>query len=148
MPRDYIKLPTKEIAKKIREVLKETMNQGKIPKGVKFSVTTDSNSIRLSIKEVPEDLLLFDIESAYFWPKKELYDLHMKSSSFVEKLFNALRKFDNQYNFDESDIQTDYFCVDHYFFPEIDHHLRDAQAEAIFNKYKDKIPVEQGYRGF
>ena len=115
---------------------------------MKFSVTTDHNSIRLSIVEVPEGMLLYDVESAYFWPNKQLNDLHMKNSQLVEKLFTALKKFDNQYNFDESDIQTDYFCVDHYFFPGIDHHLMDAQAEAIFNKYKDKIPVEQGYRGF
>lgn len=148
MPRDYIKLPTKEIAKKIREVLKETMAQGKIPRGMKFSVTTDHNSIRLSITEVPEGLLLYDVESAYFWPSREKHDLHMKKSQLVEKLFETLRKFDSQYNFDESDLQTDYFCVDHYFFPSIEYDLEKAQREFIFAKYGNKIPTRDGYGGY
>ena len=96
--------------------------KGAVPKGWKYSLAVrHHNTIVLTISEAPIDLIRAFKKSDYFDPTSNThtnvnpyhYERHFadkKVAKIFDKIFGAI----NVDNFNNSDIQTDYFHVGHY----------------------------------
>ena len=138
-------LKTSDIAKLIREFISTEKKEGDIPKGLKISVKTDTysmgSSINARITAVPPSMDLHDEKSCHFVSSRSRQNLQCGLNSQIVKIFKNLKSLDSQYNYDNSDIQTDYFDVDHYFFTSVSHELSRVELDKMFDKVKDTAPV-------
>lgn len=108
-------LRMKEITKIIRNYAKE-----KYPT-YKFSVRTpDVYSIDISLMEAPQDVFNPDQLSEYERGRSyiQLNKYHLKDdkrlTGLAGEILNDVKSFAESYNFDDSDIMTDYFHVNFY----------------------------------
>ena len=106
-----------EIAKLVRKDLKQFND-------CKFSVTSDRNTITIYLKDSPLNKLeIYDQSLELGWGDKVIA---------IEKNFrNKVKEILDQYNFNNSEIMTDYFHVNFY-----SHFYLDSDLE---NKYKDQL---------
>jgi hypothetical protein len=106
-----------EIAKLVRKDLKQFND-------CKFSVTSDYNTITVYLKDSPLNRLeIYDQSQELGWGGKVIA---------IEKNFrNKVKEILDQYNFNNSEIMTDYFHVNFY-----SHFYLDSDLE---NKYKDQL---------
>jgi hypothetical protein len=106
-----------EIAKLVRKDLKQFND-------CKFSVTSDYNTITVYLKDSPLNRLeIYDQSLELGWGDKVIA---------IEKNFrNKVKEILDQYNFNNSEIMTDYFHVNFY-----SHFYLDSDLE---NKYKDQL---------
>jgi hypothetical protein len=106
-----------EIAKLVRKDLKQFND-------CKFSVTSDYNTITVYLKDSPLNRLeIYDQSQELGWGGKVIA---------IEKNFrNKVKEILDQYNFNNSEIMTDYFHVNFY-----SHFYLDNDLE---NKYKDQL---------
>jgi hypothetical protein len=106
-----------EIAKLVRKDLKQFND-------CKFSVTSDYNTITVYLKDSPLNKLeVYDQSLELGWGDKVIA---------IEKNFrNKVKEILDQYNFNNSEIMTDYFHVNFY-----SHFYLDSNLE---NKYKDQL---------
>jgi hypothetical protein len=106
-----------EIAKLVRKDLKQFND-------CKFSVTSDRNTITVYLKDSPLNRLeIYDQSQELGWGGKVIA---------IEKNFrNKVKEILDQYNFNNSEIMTDYFHVNFY-----SHFYLDSDLE---NKYKDQL---------
>jgi hypothetical protein len=106
-----------EIAKLVRKDLKQFND-------CKFSVTSDYNTITIYLKDSPLNKLeVYDQSLELGWGDKVIA---------IEKNFrNKVKEILDQYNFNNSEIMTDYFHVNFY-----SHFYLDSDLE---NKYKDQL---------
>ena len=106
-----------EIAKLVRKDLKQFND-------CKFSVTSDYNTITVYLKDSPLNRLeIYDQSQELGWGGKVIA---------IEKNFrNKVKEILDQYNFNNSEIMTDYFYVNFY-----SHFYLDSDLE---NKYKDQL---------
>ena len=106
-----------EIAKLVRKDLKQFND-------CKFSVTSDYNTITVYLKYSPLNRLeIYDQSQELGWGGKVIA---------IEKNFrNKVKEILDQYNFNNSEIMTDYFHVNFY-----SHFYLDSDLE---NKYKDQL---------
>ena len=106
-----------EIAKLVRKDLKQFND-------CKFSVTSDYNTITVYLKDSPLNKLeVYDQSLELGWGDKVIA---------IEKNFrNKVKEILDQYNFNNSEIMTDYFHVNFY-----SHFYLDSDLE---NKYKDQL---------
>jgi hypothetical protein len=132
-------LTTTDVAKKIREQVKGLKKDGTIPKDTKISVTSKyfsgGSSISIYVKESPR-LRFFNPE--YFAFQSALKDGSKNLSSDRsperhseegQKILDLLKGIAESYNYDKSDIQTDYFNVNFYLHVETEYELeRNEQA--------------------
>jgi hypothetical protein len=102
-----------EIAKMVRKELKDP-----IFSGLKFSVRIDrfsmGQSLDVTITDAPED---FTIKNPEFYAAKEAGQDTYNISRYNDNAIGLLRTVENivsQYNYDNSDTQTDYFDVNFY----------------------------------
>lgn len=111
------KFTTTEIAARVRKDIAAAMKEGSVPKG-KYSVKTkyfsggSSISVRVMHVENP-DFVVYKTEGGY---TREASDLVKKLESLV-----------NAYNYDESDISSDYFNVR--FYEHVDFDYRFASSK-------------------
>ena len=109
-------LSTVGIVKRVRQEIKEAIKSGDLPEGLKLSIRTYHNSITPRITAVPEGFNLHNPE----WVKasdagENTYRSNTPAhtpealavAKKIERMFGA-------YNYDGSDIMTDYFNVNFY----------------------------------
>ena len=84
----------------------------------KFSVTRkDYNSITVALMEAPFEAIRDDVDD---YCKKYRYTQHISSGTEeAQEILKDIEVYGNSYNFDYSDIQTDYFHRNFYFWLQI-----------------------------
>lgn len=107
-------LSVKEIAARIREDFKAALKAGDLPAGLKLSVTTDYSStsaaIRVRIKALPAGLQRHTAEYlAHQAAHPHDFFRGERRTPEIKALLAKLSEMVNAYNFDKSDIMTDYF---------------------------------------
>ena len=106
-----------EIAKLIRKDLKQFND-------CKFSVTSDRNTISIYLKDSPLNRLeIYDQSQELGWGGKVI--------SIEKDLRKKVKEILDQYNYNNSEIMTDYFDVNFYSYFYLDSDLE--------NKYKDQL---------
>jgi len=106
-----------EIAKLVRKDLKQFND-------CKFSVTSDRNTISIYLKDSPLNRLeIYDQSQELGWGGKVI--------SIEKYLRKKVKKILDQYNYNNSEIMTDYFDVNFYSYFYLDSNLE--------NKYKDQL---------
>lgn len=140
---NYTGLSVKETAATIRKHLKERFPE------VKFSVTSDYNSIDVTIKASP-----YDYKTLAYSPDISPYE-YRKFEEENNKEINAIvdycKKLLTSYNWDDSDSMTDYFNCHFYEHVYIDRdYVQTEQTEAIKaditdfrNRLEQDIKIEQ-----
>lgn len=111
-----------QIAANVRAAVKAAIKGGAIPKGTKVSVRSETYSgggaIRISITAVPDGFAILNAE-------RVAHDLANPCACLPEymmarytpeasALLSTISAFASDYNYDRSDIQRDYFCVNFY----------------------------------
>lgn len=113
--RDTANLSTTQIAKLVRSELRAKFPQ---KKWYKFSVRTDyfawGSSIDVDIVAVPFKILTDEHIEAVKNNENLSYRNIKRFTPEAEELERASKAILNQYNFDDSDSQTDYFHVNYY----------------------------------
>jgi len=109
--------PLTEVAKKLRGDIKAAVKTGKLPKGLKVSVRKDHNSIDLTVTALPEGFTIHNRE----WVRDEHEGTDRRFgfglgrlSPEAKALTGTVQAMAAAYNYDGSDIQTDYFDVNFY----------------------------------
>jgi hypothetical protein len=120
-----------EIAKRIRADLKAAMADGTIPEMAASVRKTSHNSIRVELSACPFEVLsearvLADRDNPYQFRG----DLPWMSEE-GRLVQDAVEKIAGAYNFDGSDIQSDYFHVNYYLTVEFDHGMRETERAMI-----------------
>jgi hypothetical protein len=106
-----------EIAKLVRKDLKQFND-------CKFSVTSDRNTISIYLKDSPLNRLeIYDQSQELGWGGKVI--------SIEKDLRKKVKEILDQYNYNNSEIMTDYFHVNFYSYFYLDSNLE--------NKYKDQL---------
>ncbi len=132
-----IGLSTKEIAKAIRDDIKEARKTGNIldAGGKTYSVRMKNSSITVELKALPDGVELFS----------EKYKKHLgqndpdlpfhggRYSKEVKDTIDKLKSIMAQYERSETDIQTDYFSYNFYSFVNVDYGLENKERERIIN---------------
>lgn len=121
---NYTGLTTKETAKEIRSHLKARFPE------VKFSITSDYSRIDITIKQSPYNNLKLEY-SANIEPRKyREYDAeHNKEINAIVEYCNRLL---TSYNYDDSDIMTDYFHTHFYKNVSVDYeYIQTEQTDTI-----------------
>lgn len=127
---------TKDIARLFREDVAAGIAAGEIPQGLKLSIRTAYNSIQVTIVACPGVRLLnaarilSDCRNPnpheYFAP----HELPIRSI-IGGRLLARLEHLLGAYNYDGSQLETDYFDVRFYGHPSIDDRLERAECEAV-----------------
>jgi hypothetical protein len=106
-----------EIAKLVRKDLKQFND-------CKFSVTSDRNTISIYLKDSPLNRLeIYDQSQELGWGGKVI--------SIEKDLRKKVKEILDQYNYNNSEMMTDYFDVNFYSYFYLDSDLE--------NKYKDQL---------
>lgn len=135
-------LSTVEIAKRMRADIKEAINAGRLPKGLKVSVRSDSFSggcsIDIRVTALPEDFRIVAplyLQWAIDNPQEYRYGRapfphHETVTPECADLLAKLKAIHGSYNRDNSDAMSDYFDVRYYGDAGLDWQLRDAMQRA------------------
>lgn len=128
-----------EIAKRIRQDLKEAQARGDIPAGCKFSVRSDHNSIDLRVMGLPDGFRYFQPEFLR-WERDRPHELFRDERRSPElcDLMDKLSAIHGAYNRDNSDSMSDYFDVRYYGHAELDWQVRDEA------KRRETAALDQG----
>ncbi|HXV74633.1 MAG TPA: hypothetical protein VD713_07885 [Sphingomonadales bacterium] len=128
---------TTEIAKRLRADIKAAQKSGGLPKGLKVSVRSSyfsmGSSIDIRVKACPfpflnlERLLHDTLNPREFVPET-ICPVYTEAGS---ELLKKLQGMMNAYNYDGSDIQTDYYNVNFYGHAEFDHDLTHSVRKAL-----------------
>lgn len=125
-------LTTTQIAKLLREGIKDAIKKGRLPKG-KYSVRTEYFSMGSSI-----DVTIKDIEIPFLNPERVLHgegrhDEPRRSIYSVEgaQVLDTLKSLAWQWNHDGSDTMTDYFDVNFYFNAKFDWEMEQRERLAL-----------------
>lgn len=106
-PTTYI--PTKEIAKNIRNDIKEAVKAGYLPSNLKYSVRNSSasmsSSIDVKISGLGEDIDTHEYDTRYD---------RMVHKPEVKELIKRVENIHNAYNSDSSNVMVDYFNKAYY----------------------------------
>ncbi len=131
-------LTTTEIAAKVRADIKAAQKAGTINKGYKISVTKQSfsggSSITLTIKALPANVNLTTplyVKQASSLAFVEYYDRALRYTAPVQITLDTLKQMLSAYNFNDSDIQTDYFHVRFYQHVDVDWQLERDVHKAM-----------------
>lgn len=137
------KLSTKEIAALLRTELKAAVKAGKFPTGTKFSVRYRSysggSSIDISVTALPAGFALHNPERVRFeveHPHEYVVDFHYPIFTPEAKaLLASVKAMMDAYNYDRSDIQSDYFDVAFYGHAQYDSDL----TRGDYNRIKSEL---------
>lgn len=125
-----------DIAKAIRADLK-----AEFP-GWKFSVRkTRYNSIDVYVSFAP--VSLYNPEWVKL-NKENSHDYHVKRyNSAGNALIDKVEQIADAYNFDGSDIQSDYFHVNYYLYVNVDYSFQCSEIERIWNNYEVELAAHK-----
>lgn len=116
-------LSLKEVAKRIRQDIKQMIAAGTLPKGLKVSVRMDGyNALRVNVMAVPESVRVYNPDYAratknftdYSNPDVYGYRAIARYTEEFNRILETLDANTNSYNRDNSDTMTDYFDVRFY----------------------------------
>jgi hypothetical protein len=107
-------MTTTEIAKLVRDGIKQLKKAGELPAGLKVSVKTDyfsgGSAIRVAIKACPGGAINPEFEAAYAArPNAPLFELPPRYTPACQHAIDALRAVLDSFNRDSSDPMSDYF---------------------------------------
>jgi len=126
-------LRTTDIAKKLRQELKAEKEMGKLPRGLKVSVTTEKfaggSSITMEVTAVPQGFRVLNPEYVLA-PKWESGRAHRYTKA-AQRLLKRLDAMMKAYNHDGCDYMTDHFDVKFYSHEQIAHELEHAEEQVI-----------------
>ena len=150
-------LPKKEIANLMRADIKRGIEAGRIPKGMKISLTTDHNSIDVRVTGVPQGMPVVNPDYAVVaanqgrnwvdtyrdhdavkWVGKPPRDLAHYSPE-LQAVMDDLKAIHGKYNWDKSDMMTDYYHVNYYGDAKVSEALKDDNAPAIPDPNKGQV---------
>ena len=101
----------KEITKEVRELLKKEFPD------CRFSVSFRDNTLRVALTSAPVSPLKYDTPH-YYNGYLSVNRYHMVRNEYLtdagKELFTKIAEIANQWNWDRSDIQSDYFDVNYY----------------------------------
>lgn len=105
-PDGYIS--NKDVAKKIRQDLKDATAAGHLPAGLKYSVTSPNNSVELTVTGFGRDRDIYEYD--FTKPSGRNKSLKPEYKKTIERLENI----HDSYNYDTSNIMADYFNRGYY----------------------------------
>jgi hypothetical protein len=109
-----------EIAKLVRKDLKQFND-------CKFSVTSDRNTISIYLKDSPLNRLeIYDQSQKLGWGGKVI--------SIEKDLRKKVKEILDQYNYNNSEMMTDYFDVNFYSYFYLDSDLENKYKDQLLNK--------------
>jgi hypothetical protein len=109
-----------EIAKLVRKDLKQFND-------CKFSVTSDRNTISIYLKDSPLNRLeIYDQSQELGWGGKVI--------SIEKDLRKKVKEILDQYNYNNSEMMTDYFDVNFYSYFYLDSNLENKYKDQLLNK--------------
>lgn len=127
-------LSTTEIARRFRADVKAAVAAGTLPRGLKLSVRTDyfsgGSSIDVTIVQAPGLRILNPERLELDATNQPCYGTPWATAE-ARALDEALTAMLNAYNFDGSDIQSDYFHVNFYGHVNFSSALTDAERSAF-----------------
>jgi hypothetical protein len=136
LPRLENKYDKKEIAAILREQLKKHYPN------CKFSITTERNSINVSLMEADFEVFAKnheDTKDGYIQINYRYADNDSRITEKTKQLVNDVYTIQSHYNWDNSDIMTDYFDVNFYFHFEIGKWNRPFKLVQKANKKAQNI---------
>jgi len=143
-----------EIAKLLRAEIKAAVKAEELPKGkysVRISRYANGRSLNVTIKDYPGTIynrrrlkLAHEIDQGCLGEAgrarhRDLWDEHADLPKYTEELVDlikALEKLVDQWNYDGSDLQIDYFNVNYYSHVNIDCEQADAEWERVTAEIK------------
>lgn len=135
-------LSTKDIAARYRQDIKAAIKAGELPQGLKVSVRYESfaggSAIRVHVTACPfrvmnPERVIADIENPHEFKPEHQLPVHTPEAKALEKKLDAMLQ---AYNFDGSDIMTDYFHVKFYGNAGWDWQLESAERKEITEEYE------------
>jgi hypothetical protein len=124
-------LDVKELAALVRADIKEAIKSNQLPKG-KYSVRIERYSGGRSINVSISDFEFPIIDREGYLASKTGYDPRVSRYTRIATLaLKAVDRILNQYNFDDSDSQTDYFHVRFYGDAKFDWKYEAKETDAI-----------------
>lgn len=137
-------LSAKELAALIRGEIKGKMKSGVLPKG-KYSVRKESaSSIYITVQELPQDFPLFNPEFLKArddnerWHGGRITRYHNETSA----LLTHLKAIGEQYNYNNSDLMTDYFDYRFNLSVNIDSQLENEREESEKQQKSEMVDVD------
>ena len=126
----------KVIAKAIRKDIREAVEVGLLPKGIKCSVTSDFNSIRVIIMEMPEHFPVMHPEFVQWYKDCVAKDFRNTGPSpehrytmGARNVLQTVKDLVSFYNWNNDEPETDYFHSN--FFQEVDFHANVERLEDL-----------------
>lgn len=102
--------PLKEIAKNIRNDLKQAEAAGYLPKGYKYSVKTrNHNAIDIEINGMPKDSEKYNYNIRQTSYGYHFYEVHTELKPEYKDVVEKVQAISNSYNYDTSNSMVDYF---------------------------------------
>lgn len=132
-------LDTAEIAKRIRVDIKHAIQTGALPKGLKTSVRlrrfSGGSAIDAEVVGVPANFVILNPERLTYEREHPHSSGAMTFPIFTKEMYavvDALKAIHVAYNYDGSDIMTDYFRVHFYGGVTVDYRLVEAERGQFF----------------
>lgn len=121
-----------EIAKLIRADIKAATKAGELPAGLKLSIRSDYNSINVRIVALPFNPISASWAALTPAEQQEYWNAQRKLTDEAKRIQAVLTAIHGAYNYDGSDIQSDYFNVRYYGSVSFDWGLlRQAEIDAV-----------------
>lgn len=135
---NYCALTVKEIAVEIRKILKSAFPE------IKFSITSDYNTIDVTIKSSPYNYS--KLEYSYEIESRKYREYEEEHNKELNSIIDYCNKLLSSYNFDDSDSQSDYFHKNFYQHVNIDYkYIQTEQTEeqkADILNFRNKLQQE------
>jgi hypothetical protein len=156
----YTYRPVKEIAKDIRTDIKKAIKEGTLPNDLKVSVTMRSpRCINITYTTNTKNIVMLKCNDCYS-KIQNCYETcgilwNLNYSETGNKLDETIKKIANAYNYDNSDVQSDYFDVNYYLRITLNYEkltasniedMDEATAEAYLVLRKEYMPIPDAYR--
>jgi N12 class adenine-specific DNA methylase len=132
-----------EINKRIREDIKVLTKEKIIPKGLKLSIKKDHHSsMTITIKEIPNSISMITPEFAQWRlenPTEYRSDSPTEQTIEYLALYHAVEATAEAYNYDNSDMMTDYHDTNFYLTVSVDSALYNTELEKSILAYKQTL---------
>lgn len=125
---------TKNIRTLMRGDLKQALAAGRLPQGIKVSITGDHNSINLRLTDVPAgmpvlnpDWIIAQVNDPHAYPDNRM----PRFAPATQQVLDDLKAIHNKYNWDKSDVMSDYFHVNYYGGESVDYTLTSDRERQV-----------------
>lgn len=141
-------ISTTAIAKILRKAIHTEQKWGTIPKEMTISVTTEyysmGSTIHLIVKQLPDTIPVFDPKGCGFFPyaheTKQLTRNNFGCGAYAPQLKAILKRLaalDSEYNYNYSDLQTDYYAVGHAYSAKVNNQIERMAEDALYENFKE-----------